>query len=999
MAGFMMDGSQMPTNNGQVFMDPNNPMDPSMGFMPNQTAGYDLSAFSQAGLQPQMNNPAVRNPSPAFQNPSYQVTSAIPSKRPLPRGDSLGASPHQSSMALPNSRSETPQQGGFSGFQPNQHQQQQQPFQHGYQHLQAGGSANASPSPVMQNQQFRGAANNPRVQTASPSPFSSASQGFAPQMSPAQQDPTVRMSTPQGNPSTFMQGMQFQHGFNPNFNAAAAGGPTPPGSMMSQQQMMFMQQGQNPQQQPQPMEMNRHNQMRLAHYRQQMLAVQPGNATPQSMQHMNAAGQMPVANAAMKTSPNRGQQPVPRNNNPEQFLRTVAQFMNKQGQRFEPNPIVCGRRIPLASLYAAVMRKKGSKKVTQDNLWPVVAAELQLAQAPTAGIELKEAYERNLGAYEEAWMQSQAGNIRAANSMSQGQAAEIVAQNQQGSPNRQINQNTPGHNLQGFPAPGAAPHPQQPNIKGQPPGNFKGNNMNGFTAQQQTPHQRQPSLINDSPSVVRPTGDKGTSMSVGIPQQPAFDTTIAVNPAPIPPSTNYVPKTRALDPDVHGGLNTKTLSIIGAEIANLRPSHPHWNEMGVVDIHSIIMSLQSGVNKDVRWALDSLMGLTSEVRIVNGIQLNRCDGLVDSLLDCAEEQMDFLVDHSTEAGVDIQLPNYEEMIRNAKNEAFILQDVPGVYTDAYRLDRAVERLICVTTILRNLSFSQQNHPFLTDGTVVKFLATLIRHIGTRNSLLCTNGNLLELSKDILVFLSNVALAIELPSKDEGAPILLFILVFAPSSPPPKAGQPILFPPYQPTSNTYLSTAVDSLAKLLARDEPNRSILRSLLLADGSPYELLTRTFALAIAPAAMPGGALRDAQCAEIRKPFLSQGMLAADILSTMIPANESALARAWLTSEDGFARVLLRLVSSLGMERTAAPRMQGMSREEQDGQSFASITQRGLAVLRRLAEKAKDQDDPDVKLPVGILPKKETILGALLAHTIDGNLVRQLVSYADVDS
>ncbi len=108
---------------------------------------------------------------------------------------------------------------------------------------------------------------------------------------------------------------------------------------------------------------------------------------------------------------------------------------------------------------------------------------------------------------------------------------------------------------------------------------------------------------------------------------------------------------------------------------------------------------------------------------------------------------------------------------------------------------------------------------------------------------------------------------------------------------------LFFTPYEPSLQPYLSHAVDALAKLLARDVPNRTYYKVLLAADPSaatppgPYELLTRTFALAIC---VVPEQFRDSRpnvlipLIEARKPLLMQGLLAADILASLAPNYES---------------------------------------------------------------------------------------------------------------
>jgi SWI/SNF chromatin-remodeling complex subunit SWI1 len=213
----------------------------------------------------------------------------------------------------------------------------------------------------------------------------------------------------------------------------------------------------------------------------------------------------------------------------------------------------------------------------------------------------------------------------------------------------------------------------------------------------------------------------------------------------------------------------------------------------------------------------------------------------------------------------------------------------------------------------------------------------------------------------------------------------------------------MFAPYQPSIHRYLPPAVDSLAKLLARDEPNRTYYKAIFTSDGAsspPFDLLTRTFGLAISP--IPEHTRGNLiQSVEARKPYLVQGMLAAEILANLAPGPEYGLARSWLSSEDGFALSLLRLVCLMSTQSNNAPQRHLNSGRiaTEDPQSYHPITHRGMAVLRRLAEKSKNPDDLSSQLPVGILPRKENLLGALLTSNIDSNVVRQLCAYAGLEN
>jgi SWI/SNF chromatin-remodeling complex subunit SWI1 len=56
------------------------------------------------------------------------------------------------------------------------------------------------------------------------------------------------------------------------------------------------------------------------------------------------------------------------------------------------------------------------------------------------------------------------------------------------------------------------------------------------------------------------------------------------------------------------------------------------------------------------------------------------------------------------------------------------------------------------------------------------------------------------------------------------------------------------------------------------------------------------------------------------------------------------------------------------------------------------------MAVLKRLVEKSRNGENGDFRLPPGIIPKKETLLGALVTKEIDAQVLKQLCTYSALD-
>jgi len=948
----------------------------------------------------------------------------------------MGTSPRQAPGMLPNSRSQTPQQGSYPGFPPNS-VPQQHPAQQTtpYSHLQ-NGSANASPSPIMGNQLRPGGVPQ-RVSTASPHPFSPAAQQF-PQPSPSQSEHGSRVDTPQNN-NPYAQNPQFAQGFSQNFTPPPGRSSAPPQNAMSTPHMQQNSMQQNPmyaQGQPQTQQMQQRMEQQRLLYQMQMqqqqqqrnlMAAQRGNMPPNVNPMANPAMQVPNGQLAQIRAQQQASAQARGGPNPENFMKSLASFMQQKQLPLDMNPVVGDRKIALMTLYMTVVKFGGYKKVTAQNGWSQVAQALQFhpMQNQAAPQQLKGHYERNLLSFEEAWQQSQQRQravmmqnpnlpgpqmsptkqmnpqiaMQSQNFLQQqqlmGQQQHLQQQHQQSTPVKQM---APLHHPQ-QPAVNGFSTPQAPQSQPQPMGSQSHARNSLSRSIDSTPPQNGTSFPIPSPMSVTKPG----SLTVPSPQ---VDVAAARADAPPPPQefnlpAELDPKVRVLD--TFGGVELDSLLRLGGALTQYKPDIPAVGDLGVIDIHALTMSLQSGIHAEVRLALDTLVSLSVESRLQ--LDLRACEDLVETLVDCAEMQVELLAENAAEVS-DVMLVNsYEDVVRSCRSEQELLQEIPAFGSLEYELDRAVDRLVCITTIMRNLSFYETNHPLLADELVIKFLCIVIRYLGTRNMLLRTNQNTLDFMKDVIIFLSNLAQAIELPGREQALCLLHFLLAFAPCPPPNTMGsERVTFSPYDPAIHRYLPPAVDSLAKLLARDEPNRTHYKTIFASDiasSPPYDLLSRTFALAIS--AIPDDK-QDAKrgnlvpVVEARKPFLMQGMLAAEILSNLVPGYETGVAKSWLTSDDGFSQNLCRLILSLCLEtspQTGHQRAPQVPKGVED-EALLHITLGGIAVLRRLAEKSRDPEDLNSMIPISGLPAKENLLGALeIRQPRLQGVLKQLCGYA----
>jgi SWI/SNF chromatin-remodeling complex subunit SWI1 len=482
-------------------------------------------------------------------------------------------------------------------------------------------------------------------------------------------------------------------------------------------------------------------------------------------------------------------------------------------------------------------------------------------------------------------------------------------------------------------------------------------------------------------------------------------------------------------------------------IVTYKPNVPLLPEAGVIDIRALTMSLRSGLHAETRLALDTL----SKVTYDNSVQLDlgQCEDLVDVLVEYAEDQLEILGNENPEVTDILDLTPYEDVLHHCRAEAATLQELPEVGSKEHTLDRTADRLLAITTIFRNLSFLEVNHVSLVSPTVLKFLSNFIRLVGTRVLLLRSHINTFDFMKDLVTLFSNTSAKVVLPSREDAYAILHFLCAFAPV---PRPSSPVKFTPFNPQAHRYLPSAVDSLAKLLARDDPNRTYYKQIFVneATSTPsYDLLTRAFALAVS--VVPDRnyiesrmyqmkeshpkeiRMFEARIAESRKAYLMQGMLAADILASLAPGSESGVCRSWLESEDGWAHTLLKFAMSLSATDASIqhPPMpanhRGQRPMDHDREGFQLIVHRALSMLKRLGDKSKgdalvksiqtnghthhneDDDDDDGmdsfdfngstwKVKADILPRRETMLGALLTAQLDVRSLNQfcMIGYLD---
>lgn len=1008
---------------------------PNPGMLP--TSRADTPQQSQFPNYPQNQQPGMPQPNSGQPSPYPHLQtngSANATPSPIMGSNQMrpGSVPQRVSTTSPHPFSPAAQQ-----FAP---QASPIPSEHG---------GTPQPNPYMQQGNFPPGF-NPNYGNASPSPARPPSNPNAMpgqmmpqqmgQMQPGMMQQPGQMGMGQMGQMQHMAQMQGQMGQMGQM----------PNQMPNQMFPQGMPQGRNPAEQQQLMvahmqKMQMQRQHQMAQMQGQMPGQMQGQMPGQNMAQRNMMGRQQMPNGQVPSNMNaaamRPQQPgmgAPQqgqrgHSSPDAFMKQLSMFMAQKQMQLNTNPVIGDRPIHLMQLFQAVMKAGGFNSVTGRNLWPQISMGLNLnpAQMPMAPQQLRMIYEQNLRPFEETWRakqqqpQHQQQQHQQQQQQQQHPQQQLQQQQQQqqppqhGGPNTPMaaghKQMSPGHAPPGMMQPGQhagiQPGQMQSPMRQMPPGGAQAN-MNGF----QTPQPPQPQQPNSAQGHARnamskshqatPVHDefpapspasKHGSMSLpssAHPDGPGASAEPATMPFPAPLTKEpdeYIPCSRVPEPKTYGGVELDVTARLGMEYQFFKPDIPPPAHLGNIDLHALTKSLQCGILAEVRLALDTLATVTSpQGPAVGGpsleIDLTRCEELLESLVECAEEQIEALVEHTEELSDEIVISPYEDVSRACRQENLAIRKVHAIGTEDYELDRAVDRLLCITTILRNLSFYPPNHAILADELLVKLLCDIIRYLGTRNMLLRTQADTLDFFKDVIILLSNTSHALEIQSREQAESLLQFILAFAPTPAPhlSDAGK-LHFAPFEPILHPYLPHAIDALAKLFARDEPNRTHYKSIFAADASntpPSELITRTFALAISPVPDQHREARATglpSLVEARKPILMQGLLAGNIVASLAPDYDTCVTRTWLSSGNGFAQNLFRLVRELSAEfehPRIKPPGQPRAQPKKDP-DLLYIAVLGTSMLRQLAHKARDPNDPE-SIPPNVVPRTDKILKAL---------------------
>ncbi|KAI9322729.1 hypothetical protein BX666DRAFT_653495 [Dichotomocladium elegans] len=258
--------------------------------------------------------------------------------------------------------------------------------------------------------------------------------------------------------------------------------------------------------------------------------------------------------------------------------------------------------------------------------------------------------------------------------------------------------------------------------------------------------------------------------------------------------TTYVPKTRTVD--TYGGVDLKYFDKF-----DLKPLVPHFAELGVVDIHALIMSLKSEMKMEVANALNILTVVTAQ----NNLAMGHCEDLLDVLLDYMERDI-FGTNSRFElngipknasymaASTEHDL-TYAELFDMSLDEMkSLIPTLEGSTSDLWLSLR--ERCLCIFNIFRNISFMPDNVEYLARHD--RFVTLLARIMDSTRHAESTEGkdtsgreawfvgvrrmDTLDFRKSILLIFSNIAMQLHIRHTDMGSTFIRLTRDFLASGP-------------------------------------------------------------------------------------------------------------------------------------------------------------------------------------------------------------------------
>ncbi|KAI8819955.1 uncharacterized protein EV422DRAFT_532941 [Fimicolochytrium jonesii] len=463
-----------------------------------------------------------------------------------------------------------------------------------------------------------------------------------------------------------------------------------------------------------------------------------------------------------------GRPPTIRQADVDAWMARYKQYMDYIKHPLQRIPHVAGKPVDMYALFHTVVEGGGYDHITHDRRWRIIAERLGYAGHSNAPSSLKKNYMNLLHAYENATypqlsLDKAAGKVQMPRNLN---TAFSDKSDMSSSPHRPAMLGVPGTPTNRLPPYAVAqqsmqpPHPQQHRMQSQM------HQMVPNPSEMQAPPQRQHHNFPNVGPAHMSSAQYHQSMQGGIDlgqpmhrdgmQQPSNNLLHQKQhsiPAPVvelPPEPAPPPRKPVFEPQVrivesYGGLDFK-----GAVPNVLAPTKAFYG--GQVDLRRLEMSLRSGIEHEIRWALDLLLVASSKK-----------SGLKIPLQDCPE--LLWVICHLVTSWMEsCEVPDSPQGYRSLAST--IGQEHLRVGKRKKRtfdvMDADEDRALVGSMILRNISFGEVGLTMAGDKI---FLETLQKMLTIQTGETRGASAALEHRKNALIILSNIGGRISFPVGD------------------------------------------------------------------------------------------------------------------------------------------------------------------------------------------------------------------------------------------
>jgi SWI/SNF chromatin-remodeling complex subunit SWI1 len=609
---------------------------------------------------------------------------------------------------------------------------------------------------------------------------------------------------------------------------------------------------------------------------------------------------------------------------PEFFMKSLFEFMRNRGTPIVQMPRIGNSSVNLVALYGHVMKAGGSRRINAfDSGWSKIAGTLGM---PGCEEDLMAIYNTYLAAYEDAWTTARKRQMPKDQHTARPHSPAFVS-----APSAQAHLNvTKVTTLK-------QEDQEQQITQSRPSGaSIQATSIEANGAKQE---------VNDSDHNRIEQSDRPRS-AVDI----SLDLEAEVDVKALEPfyaadqqlpavlrqrmRSRAVRKPKAVSVTTYASLELGLAAGVGAELHALRP-YPTFQELGNVDIQALTRSLESALPSEVGNALDIMVVIAGDRRW--GLPLAHCRDLLEALLDCLEDDLNSFLMSDKHAAARL---SYHELLVISRRATAQVRHRRSHDANQLRKHQALERIMAVLTIIRNLSFTEVNQETIASSE--SCAAVLSKATELVSSPILEHHARLEIAKDLVTILAQIARSLVLADTVICNALLQFLASFVPDQEQSLSGR------YDSRHEPYLPSAIDAFAKLLCRDTPNCQLIRDGLLSDLSgdseiQHSIIYRLMTMALSPIPVSGD-IPPLRLLEAHLPLIEHALVMAENLADFAPA-DGELASLWLKDFADLSTGLWRLSHlSAGVANAKAGPVE---------QPYAHIARKCAMVLRILSDKA----------------------------------------------